>query len=812
MSITRRSLLHQAASALPVSTLQPVGASGGVALHVPAPGHELPILPIAETSVPFAPDRVRNATGLAVVSPGGKPVAAQFRTALNWPDGSIRWLSVVFEPEAGAGTYSLRAGQTPDLPDLVREGQPLMIDTGSARLDLSAAGVSLSGSGVADLVVTHHSGEVFRSSLAGETARVVVEERGPIRASVRVEGRCRSEKGSGLFEFIIRWRAWRNRPQLQASVTWINSTLGDSQKIRDIRFVLDHGIEADHLVFGCQRGVYDGPYLKGWPLFILQEDHNQYWAKTRNPDGRLQHLSSGGCNGEQSPGWISLSNKQAGLGLFVPRFWEEYPNEISIDDRSVSVGLWPERAAAHLASKPVLPPNPDGERPYVKTKYWPVLPHPYLAFFDPQSRCLDVKQGLAKTQEILLYRWTGQESAAAFEQAVHAQSLESVRATVDPAYAAATGALGVLTGKDPRYSKLFDECFGWFDRHIDLLKCYGKFDYGDFKYFTSAPDYMAHPGTKWGHMGEMAREGYWHNNEGDPFLGLLLYYFRTGNPQAWDRCRIAARHLLDVDIRHFPHWGMYTHSYGHCYVETAPAGAPDHSWLLGLLLWAGVSGDPVAWDWIIRCGEHLRAYRPDFTMVDARTVSVHLHMMCQFYNYTGRKEFLKAATAPAGALLRVQNKDGSWPAYMLAMDRPRAAGFVDHAIAALADYYAAAGRPPAVQKALDAAIDWQFASGDLEVALVAYGLAVLAWTTGAQRYRDLAKRILDHMDSHQNRDEREPYGRGQVGWSSYGVNNGKQAGNAGRPRQFLGQARPLTPGFILAYAQPAAAVVLDETK
>lgn len=805
MDVSRRSLiLHTTAAALAAPPVVSGAPEEGIPIQVT--GEAGGRVPVVEISVPCARGARRDAAGLAVFSAAGTAVACQLRVSQTWPDGSARWLVGAFEAEAGPGRYLVKQGQPPALPDLLRDGDPLLIDTGQTTLRITRAGASPTGAGVVDLVITARGGKLFRSSLAGDTGRIVVEERGPVRTTVRLEGQCRAEDGEQHFQYIVRWTAWRQRAQVRATVTWLNNMEGDSRQVSDIRLHCATGLAPDRLVFGCERGVYDGPLLKDWPVFLTQEDHNQYWARTQNPDGRLQHLSSGGCDGDRCPGWVSVSNAEAGLGLFVPNFREEYPNEIAIDAGRLSVGLWPERAAAHLASKPHLPANPDGKKPYIKTKYWPVLPHPYIAFFDPESRCLDVKQGVAKTQDVYFYPWTGKAHAGDFERNYWAGSLVPARGFPDPAYVARTGALGPCSPQGGRYATLFQECFGWLDRHIDLMRCYGKFDYGDFKYFNAAPDNMAHPGTKWGHMGEMAREGYWHNNEGDPFFGLLLYHFRTADEKAWARCREVARHLLDVDIRHFPYWGMYTHGYGHCYVETATAGEPDHSWLRGLLAWAGISGDPLVWDWMLKCGDALRAFRPDFTRVDTRTVSVHLHMMCQFHQYTGRAEFLEAARAPADALLRIQNADGSWPAYMAAPDRPKAPGFVDHAIAALADYYVTAGKPEPVRKALDSALQWQFASGDLAVPLVAFGLTMLAWSTEDAGYRTRLAQLLDHLDTAQNRSP-DPYGRGQIGWADYGVNNPAGSAGTGRPRQFLGQGRPLTPGFVLAYAQPGAALL-----
>lgn len=684
---------------------------------------------------------------------------------------------VAFEASEGPGLYALRPGAPPAAPDVAEP------DT---------AGY--------DLVLTRPGGKQFRSSLDASVQRVV-EERGPVKTTLRLEGVCRAEDGEGLFRYILRFSRWRNRPETHLAVTWINATGAPSEKILDIRLHFPVGLLPERMVFGAGRGVYDGPFFADWPVTILQDDDQRFLARTRNPDGRLQHLSSGGADGDHCPGWISLRGQGRSFSFWARRFWQEYPSEIAVSAGELSLGLWPAAAASHLRSLPVLPPNPDGEKPYVKTKYWPVMPHPYLAFFDPGSGCLDARQGMAKTQEIIVSRDEG------FETKYWASTLAPVRAHIEPHYVVSAGVAAPLAAGG-NYARLFEECFGWFERHTAQARCYGKFDHGDFRYMTPAADYMTHPGTKWGKMGEMPREGYWHNNEGDPLLGILQYYLRTADPRAWDRACLVARHLLDVDIRHHPYFGMYTHSYGHCYVETAPAGAPDHSWLAGLLLWCAMSGDAVARKWMEGCGEYLLQYRPDFTQVDTRTVSVYLLMMCRYYDYTADERYRRAAAAPARALMEVQNPDGSWPAYMRAAGRPRDAGFVDHAVAALADYFAMEGSPEA-QKALDAAIDWQFRSGDLAVPLVAYGLAILSRKLGRRRYSALAGRILAHLDQTQNRSE-DPWGRGDIGWAQFGVHPGAGHPPAGRPKQFLNQTRPLMPGFTLAYAQPAAAVVEPE--
>ena len=358
----------------------------GIVIHVSAPAGPPPLGAPVETSVPFARGRLRLPEKLAVYSPDGKPVLAQFRSALNWPDGSVRWLAVVLAASAGLGGYVLRRGETPPATDLVdNKSDNVVISTGALTLEVSSSGKGwmdilsapdadgtpqpvVKGAFSGDLVLTRHDGKEFRASLDGDTRRVVVEERGPLRACVRIEGQCRAQDGEGLFHYTIRCTAFRGRSELHLAVTWINTTDNPSEQLKDIRMVFPFDFEPDRLVIGCETGVYDGPFLKDWPVHILQEDHDWYWAKTRNPDGRVQNLSSGGGNGERSPGWLYVQNQKRCLGIWVPNFWEEYPNEIAVKQGELSVGLWPERATDHLLSKPLLPANPQGT-PYAMTKY-----------------------------------------------------------------------------------------------------------------------------------------------------------------------------------------------------------------------------------------------------------------------------------------------------------------------------------------------------------------------------------------------------------------------------------------------------------
>jgi len=794
-----------------------------IRIKVPSPSGPPPIGAVVETSVPFSCGKIHEITNLTVTTSTGEPVLTQFRVVQRWLDGSIKWLHLLFEAEKGPGDYFLKEGKAKTAPNLLNKiNNEIIVDTGEISIffnqnhgtlvkEITALGkdrkkvVLISESPGIDLVIKRYDGKQFKASL-DNSRRVIIEEIGPIRASLRYEGKLFSEDGESLFSYIWRWQAYRSRSEIITTLTWINTEDSEGVFLKDIRIVLPFKFLPNRLVFGCERGVYDGPFLKDWPVFILQEDHNQYWALTKNPDGRIQHLCSGGCDGEHFPGWVYLQNSNCLLGVWVPNFWQEYPNEIEIKEGEISIGLWPERANEYLSSKRILPADIDGKR-YHRLRYWPVMPHPYIAFFDKEKKCLDVPQGLAKTQEVVISFWAGRDSKPIFEKKLWNGSLTPVRAHIDPIQVAKSQVCGPLWPYDPENfpdaERIFDECFNWFQRHIETFKCYGKFDYGDFRYFIPSTTYMCHPGTKWGHMGEMPREGYWNNNERDVLRGILLYYLRTGNSEAWELCRIISKHILDVDIRHYPDYGMYTHSYGHFYLGANIYGKPDHSWLMGLLEWAGVSGDPIAWEWVLKCGERLASTKRNFSSTDCRNAAMQLHMMTQFYRYTGEKKYIELAQQIVETFIKLQKPDGSWPGFFNKPEGPPHPTFTEHAIMALGDYFDLT-KDEKILPVLKKALAWVFPDNgkgvkDIDaIGLALYGLAIVGEYTGEPIFSEIALNVFQILDKKQNRSQ-DPICRGDW-YPIYEIHNKEQAEDSGRPPQFCNQSRPLIPATVLAYS------------
>ena len=124
---------------------------------------------------------------------------------------------------------------------------------------------------------------------------------------------------------------------------------------------------------------------------------------------------------------------------------------------------------------------------------------------------------------------------------------------------------------------------------------------------------------------------------------------------------------------------------------------------------------------------------------------------------------------------------------------------------ALADYYTLTRDkrlPLAIGKALvhlyGKSDDFKVDSGETPLAL--YALGVMAQRTGEEHYVEIAKSCLRKLRANQNQSSDLAI-RGDL-WAEWGVNNPAGSKGTGRPPQFLGQTRPLSPACLLAYGQP----------
>jgi len=347
----------------------------------------------------------------------------------------------------------------------------------------------------------------------------------------------------------------------------------------------------------------------------------------------------------------------------VPRFAAEYPNELSLRTRELAVGLWPERANPAIVRRHRLLPRGPEPAPYGRgPDYDSLMAQPYWACIDPERACLEAIPGLAKTQEFVLD--LAPPAAARFARAARLGHLAPDRGVVEPAYVASTEVFGrTLAAGAPGCApvdRLTARALGWFERHMDGGWTWGKFDYGDLRYIVFTPESRlgrAYRGTE-----RFPRAGYWNNNENDPLQGLLAHFHLTDQRRAWPLALQAARHLLDVDVRHGDDTGLYTHSFGHCYRAMSHR-SMDHLWLDGLATYCCVCDDPFArqdLDGLRRMALAEFQQRP-FAADNLRNFVLGITMNLMFHAATHAPGHLEGALAVARDLLAYQAPEGYFP-------------------------------------------------------------------------------------------------------------------------------------------------------
>jgi len=199
-----------------------------------------------------------------------KELPLQTEALSRWPDGSVKWLLLDFQidlraderrmltleygPEVKSSPHqaSTSVRQGPDTTTIVTGHLKLILSHSEPRLfdyvwlDLDGDGkfsqrervTSAEGAG---MTLTDAQGTVFRAENAD--ARVKVEQAGPLRTCVRIEGVYAASK-KRMFRYVVRIHAFKDKPYLRVFHTFINDWPDDLMaRIRSLNLNLNLNME-----------------------------------------------------------------------------------------------------------------------------------------------------------------------------------------------------------------------------------------------------------------------------------------------------------------------------------------------------------------------------------------------------------------------------------------------------------------------------------------------------------------------------------------------------------------------------------------
>ena len=632
-------------------------AASTVALNIEEPSGVRRICWPVTSGIPLARGVLFEDRSCALFDAAGKEIPLQTEPIARWPDGSIRWLlidtQVDLSPSEGK-TIELRFGEgvrraAVDNPACaLEEGESIKIQTGPLQVKLSADNFRLldavwldadsdgkysdeervTGSDGAGIMLMTPDGKTFHADR--DKAKLTIEQAGPLRACVRVDGRHTGDDGV-MFRYVVRLHAFRGQPFVRMTYTFIN----------DHQESLMAGVDSLDLAFalakeGSDKCILDGKAGQpGGRIFQLDEAH---------------YLRDGLPVGNRAAGWAATAGDKLGMAVGLREFWQNWPKGIEVSPGRIVLGVCPAFAKGLYDGKP--------------------LPEECKLYYYLRDGQYSFKCGVAKTHELWATFFAGQpevETLATFFQAAENPLL----ATCEPEYACATKAAGVFPPADPNKFAGYDAAI---DRalteHLALrekVREYGILNYGDW---------YGERGVNWGNL------------EYDLAHGLFIQYLRSGDRRFFLRAEQAARHHIDVDVVHATNplmkknlWGgglprvgdVWLHCVGHTggYYEDAPLSVErpyqmgnttnfGHVWASGDLDYYCLTGDRRARDVAVQVADAMVSHIPTKYGTQIRVLSWPMILLMDAYQATGEKKYLDAAARNWEVLKKNIDWDKGW--------------------------------------------------------------------------------------------------------------------------------------------------------
>jgi hypothetical protein len=560
----------------------------------------------ATWGVPWPKGQVQPSRAFALHTPDGVGVPMQSWSIGYWPDGSLKWSAhAVPAGIPAAPNYQLVAG-TPTAPTssvtVTRRGRKVVVDTGVMACTINTVGTVLIDSIVRNGRKIATTGELVcllqnardeaeegnprPEQYAGEVRKVTVEQSGPVRAVVRIEGKHRGvQSGRDWLPFSIRLYFYAGAENFRMMHTFVFD--GDAKKdfIRGLgvrfRVPLSDELYNRHVRFASAEGGLFTEAVRG--ITGLRRDPGAavraaQIAGARTPDvatwdtrvsRRLELIPAWGdyslsqltADGFEirkrtkvGHGWIKagagrhaggfgyVGGVSGGFAFGMRDFWQLHPTQLDIrgaasERAQVTVWLW----------------SPDAKRMDLRfyhdgmgmDTYPEQLEGLEITYEDYEPGFGD-PYGVARTSELMF--WAVEATPSADRLAAQAKAVRTPPLLVTPP--ARTHRAGVFGDWSPvdrstpakaTIEDRLDFLVEYYQRQVEQRSWYGFWDYGD----------VMHTYDNDRHEWRYDVGGYaWDNSELSTDLWLWYSYLRTGRADIFRLAEAMTRHTGEVDVYH----------------------------------------------------------------------------------------------------------------------------------------------------------------------------------------------------------------------------------------------------------------------
>ncbi len=553
--------------------------------------------------VPWPKGAIRRDATFGVSTRDGRNLALQTWPLAYWPDGSLKWsgFAAIAGPNT-VGPLTLTRGATllaaGAIVRVQESDDAVTIDTDSLRCRIARGGQYLFDSLTIDNREVTRKGRLVcilqkgpeldaanlppREEFTSEIRNITVEQSGPVRAVVKLEGMHKSRQGSRAWlPFTVRLYFYGGaRP-----IRMVHSIVFDGDErqdfIRGLGVVFDvpmrEEIQNRHVRFsGEGNGLWaepiqplkgrDGRYVAGgnrrdvyydqidgqrvpnkedvnrrgqnllsmwavWDDFrLLQPNANGFTIEKRtNPESCW--LPAGA--GQRASGLVFAGDVSGGLAVGVKDFWQSYPSALEVrraskDAAELCVWLW----------------SPDA--PVMDMRHYDIVAHGLEEVYEDVQEGFSTPNGVARTSELTLFPTAdvpSKEDTAEYARIASQPPL----LVCTPQYLNSVHAFGFWGLQDrstPFKSAIedqLDSVIAYYQKCVEQANWYGFWDYGDVMHSYDNTRHV------WCYdLGGMA----WDNSELGTDMWLWYSFLRSGRADIFRMAEAMTRHTGEVDSYH----------------------------------------------------------------------------------------------------------------------------------------------------------------------------------------------------------------------------------------------------------------------
>ncbi|HWA09593.1 MAG TPA: Tat pathway signal sequence domain protein [Opitutaceae bacterium] len=530
--------------------------------------------------VPWPQGAVAKNATFNLTDAQGKSLPVQTWPLAYWPDGSLKWSGLATVVPAGqTGELTLAAGAPAAGASAVsvsNDGRSVVVDTGALKCSIPLSGqnlidsISIGGAEVAragqlvgilqDGPVTNPEDAPKREKMLSSVKKVTVEQSGPVRAVVKIEGMHKGlQSGREWLPFTVRLYFYGG----QTAVRLVHTIVFDGDQEKD--FLRGLGVQfavplheqvqnRDVRFAGANGGIWSEPLQPGggnvaqengepfegrngfnqnavWDDFKLSQPTPDGFTIVKRTNPKSTWLFS--AAGQRSEGLAYVGDLKSGLAVSVKNFWQSYPAELEVDHASTPAAeliawLW----------------SPDG--PQMDMRHYDVVAHGLGPSYEDVQPGLSTAYGVARTSELTLYP-SGPIPTRPALAAMAKAGTELPMIAATPAYIHSTGVFGVwsLEDRSTPFKKAvedsLDAVLAYYQHQVDDQDWYGFWQYGDFMHSYSAPRHKWH--YDWGGHA-------WDNTELGAPLWMWYSYLRSGRADLFRLAEAHTRNTSETNVYH----------------------------------------------------------------------------------------------------------------------------------------------------------------------------------------------------------------------------------------------------------------------